>query len=110
MFFKRAPVVNPDEVLKLYNEGYELVDVRSSKEFHGELSHVPNSYLVTLGPDLDKWFEDKSKDTKVIFICRSGARSDYATLQALSKGYKCALNMKGGMILWKRLGLKTGVN
>ncbi len=59
---------------------YSLIDVRRPDEYTGELGHIEGSKLVTLGPDLEKFLKETSKDTKILFICRSGARSAQSTL------------------------------
>lgn len=103
----KAPEIAPQDVhKKAKEEGFALIDVRSNEEFTGELGHVPHSKLITLGPDLEKWIEEQSKDQKIIFICRSGNRSGQATNYMLEKGFKDVLNMKGGMLLWNELGLE----
>ncbi|MCK6594702.1 MAG: rhodanese-like domain-containing protein [Bacteriovoracaceae bacterium] len=38
--------------------------------------------------------------TGIVFICRSGARSGNATLEALKLGFKKPVNMTGGMLQW----------
>lgn len=79
---------------------YELIDVRRSEEFIGELGHIKGSRLVTLGEELDVFLQRANKNKKILFICRSGARSGKATLQAISLGYEQVYNMEGGMIYW----------
>lgn len=81
-----------------------LLDVRRPDEFIGELGHIKNSTLHTLGPELDQklqeLLEEGKKDTKILFICRSGARSANSTLQAIEMGFTNVYNMFGGMIYW----------
>ncbi len=79
---------------------YALIDVRRPEEFIGELGHIQGAKLVTLGPELDSYLEKENKNTKILFICRSGARSAHSTMQALSLGFKEVYNMEGGMIKW----------
>ena len=79
---------------------YTLIDVRRPEEFVGELGHIEGAQLVTLGADLEKYLQTTSHDKKILFICRSGARSATATLQAQAAGFESVLNMDGGMIYW----------
>lgn len=81
---------------------YELIDVRRQDEFIGELGHIEGAKLVTLGPDLEKYLQHENRGKKILFICRSGARSATATLQALALGFKDVFNMNGGMIYWNQ--------
>lgn len=79
---------------------YTLIDVRRPDEYTGELGHIKNSKLVTLGPDLDQYIQNTDRNKKILFICRSGARSAHATMQAKALGYHHVFNMEGGMIYW----------
>jgi rhodanese-related sulfurtransferase len=79
---------------------YELVDVRRPDEFNGELGHIKGAFLVTLGEELDRFLRENDKNKKILFICRSGARSARATEQAMAEGFENVFNMEGGMIWW----------
>jgi rhodanese-related sulfurtransferase len=81
---------------------YTLIDVRRPEEFTGELGHIEGSKLVTLGPDLENYLQVTPRETKILFICRSGARSAHSTLYAQSIGFKNVFNMEGGMIYWNQ--------
>lgn len=84
-----------------------LIDVRNPDEYVGELGHIKDAQLVTLGPDLEKFLANTKKDQTIIFICRSGARSARATQYAQSLGIKDVYNMQGGMLAWKEKGLEV---
>ncbi len=81
-----------------------LIDVRNPDEFVGELGHIENSELVTLGPDLQQFLEQLleqgGREQAIVFVCRSGARSAHATGYAIDIGYKNVANLQGGMIRW----------
>ncbi len=97
--------VSPDEVnAKIKN--LELIDVRSSDEYVGELGHIPNSTLITLDTLMDH-IDEIPKEKTVVFICRSGRRSANATAIAQDNGFESVYNMKGGMLLWNEMGLTT---
>lgn len=87
--------INPDSI-----KDFELIDVRGPDEFIGELGHIKGARLMTLGKDLDEYLQREDKHKKILFICRSGARSGKATEQALSLGFSRVYNMEGGMLLW----------
>lgn len=76
------------------------VDVRRPDEYVGELGHIEGATLVTLGEELTAFLEKENKEDEIVFICRSGARSGNATLEALKLGYKKPVNMTGGMLQW----------
>lgn len=101
---ENIPEVRPDD-LNSNKQGVRLIDVRRPDEFNGELGHIEGAELITLGPDLANFLEDGDPQQKIVFICRSGARSGQATLMAREKGYKDTYNMKGGMLLWNSMGL-----
>ncbi len=109
MFFQK---INEISVLELSEklDQFELIDVRTEEEFHGELSHIQNSKLVPMGEDLDTYLEEMKLTSEIVFICRSGRRSADATLRAQKKGAKKVFNLVGGMIAWNNAGLKTQAN
>ncbi|MFS4457783.1 rhodanese-like domain-containing protein [Bdellovibrio sp. HCB2-146] len=82
---------------------YELVDVRTPEEYVGELGHIEKARLVTLGPDLVDYLKNIPKDTRIAFICRSGARSGQSTLLSEEMGFTESFNLVGGMIRWNEL-------
>lgn len=77
-----------------------LVDVRRDDEFNNELGHVEGARLVTLGPELTRFLASAPRDREMVFICRSGKRSETATLEARRAGFANVANMVGGMLLW----------
>lgn len=79
---------------------YTLIDVRRPDEFNAELGHIEGAKLVTLGPELDLYLKNEARNKKILFICRSSARSGKATVQAMGLGFKDVLNMEGGMLYW----------
>jgi len=79
---------------------YSLIDVRREDEFNAELGHIELAKRVTLGDELDHFLNNEDKNKKILFICRSSARSGKATLQALELGFKNVFNMDGGMLYW----------
>ena len=101
-----VPEVVCDDVLT-HLRNLTLIDVRRPDEFDGELSHVPGARLVTLGPELDAFLGEHAKDDEIVFICRSGARSARATLQASAMGFAKCVNLQGGMLSWNERKLPT---
>ncbi len=99
------PLISPKDVLS--QRGATLVDVRMPEEYVGELGHIAGATLKTLGPELDAFLGAVDKNSNLIFICRSGARSGRATTQAMSLGFKNIHNMEGGMLAWNALTLPT---
>ena len=79
--------------------------MRNSDEFNGELGHIQGAHLITLGERLKSFLESYDRSEELIFICRSGKRSEEATRLSLDLGFKKVYNLVGGMLRWNELGL-----
>lgn len=99
------PTLNPEDLSELVN--FQIIDVRTSDEYTGELGHIQSAQLVTLGPDLKLYLEKIDKSKSIIFVCRSGVRSGQATREAMLAGFTQVFNLDGGMLKWNSLGLKV---
>jgi rhodanese-related sulfurtransferase len=101
-------IIEPKEVHKKVvelEEQFIIIDVRQKDEFVGELGHIKTAQLVTLGVELTQFLDKGDRQQSIIFICRSGKRSENATLEALKLGYQQVYNMYGGMLAWNELNL-----
>lgn len=96
-----VPEITPEE-FSTYIGKVTLIDVRRPEEFNGELSHIPGAKLVTLETDLDSFLHSYNKNDEIVFVCRSGARSGRATLQARAMGFPRCVSLQGGMLLWNQ--------
>ncbi len=78
-----------------------LVDIRTQAEVaQGMLPdalHIP-MHLIPLR------LNELPRDRDVVLYCRSGARSYHACAFLLQQGFSNALNLRGGIIAWARLG------
>ncbi|MGF1665545.1 MAG: rhodanese-like domain-containing protein [Acidimicrobiia bacterium] len=85
-------------------DGVMLIDVRSKNEWRS--GHVPGATHVSLEslPQRIEWLRKAAADTEVMVICRSGNRSAQATKQLSAAGVG-AVNVRGGMVAWERVGL-----
>jgi rhodanese-related sulfurtransferase len=81
-------------------EGAFLLDVREDDEWAA--GHAPTAAHIRLG-DLSDRVAEVPQDRDVYVICRSGARSAYAT-QALTAGGWTAVNVADGMTGWAVAG------
>jgi len=84
--------------------GATLVDVRTSAELNW-VGRVPNSIAIewsdwpagTRNPNFAKELEELvDKDVPVMFLCRSGVRSNGAAIVAMQAGYSKAYNVLHG--------------
>jgi rhodanese-related sulfurtransferase len=83
-------------------EEIQLVDCREPYEWEaGRVEgaiHIPlNALMAGAGPDLDG-------ARPIAVICRSGNRSELATMMLQARGFE-AYNVEGGMEEWAREGL-----
>ncbi|MGD8521236.1 MAG: rhodanese-like domain-containing protein [Desulfobacterales bacterium] len=78
---------------------YLLVDVRQPEEY--TQAHIPGSKLIPLG-ELESRLVDLPSDLNVVFYCRSGARSQAASLMVVGSGIplKRIYNLSGGIMAW----------
>ncbi len=104
--------ISPEEAVHIIekdtNNDVIVLDVREPHEFNGNNGHIKDAQLVPLRflPLKAKELEHH-KDKKIIVVCCSGRRSYTASSILKRHGFKNIYNLKGGMILWKKLGLKS---
>jgi rhodanese-related sulfurtransferase len=78
-----------------------LLDVREDDEWTA--GHAPQATHIRLG-DLGQRSGDLPKDREIYVVCRSGARSQYASTGLTGAGWK-AINVSDGMTGWAVAGL-----
>lgn len=97
--FREARV---DEIQRLIEDGYEVVDVRENDEW--ARGHIPGARHVVLASILGNpgghQFRDRS-----IFVCEVGERSAVASEMAAALGVREVVNFRGGTKAWRDAGL-----
>jgi rhodanese-related sulfurtransferase len=78
-----------------------VVDVRQPDEYR--TGHIAGAKLIPLG-DLNRRIKELPQNKEIVFICASGNRSHSATRMLARAGFT-AINMKGGMLSWRRASL-----
>ncbi len=78
-------------------EQITLLDVREPFEY--EICRLEGSKLIPLG-HLDERLEELDQSANLVVYCHVGLRSATATQFLLSKGFKNAKNLKGGIKAW----------
>lgn len=78
-----------------------VVDVRQPDEYRN--GHIAGARLIPLG-QLSHRIDELSQSREIICVCASGNRSSSATRMLVGAGLN-AVNMKGGMLGWRRAGL-----
>ncbi len=91
-----------DDVRKLMDEGYEVVDVREDWEW--KRGHLPGARHVVLSQILANPTGQKFND-RTIFVCAVGERSAVAAEMAVALGVKDVVSFRGGTVAWKQAGL-----
>ena len=97
--FREAGV---DDVKRLLDEGYEIVDVREQWEW--DRGHIPGAKHVVLGSILADPAGHKFSD-RTVFQCQVGERSAVASEMAVALGVSDVVNFRGGFSAWKQAGL-----
>jgi rhodanese-related sulfurtransferase len=90
--------IEPAEALQLVaqKEDFYLIDVRTDDEYSmGHLKQSVNIPLDVIGKKANKAF--KSKDSKIVLYCKSGARSRLACTELIYLGYSQVFDL-GGII------------
>ena len=77
-----------------------VVDVRERDEYEGPLGHIKGSRLIPLS-ELPSRASELARDTPVVAVCRSGARSAQAVVMLQKAGFVDVANLAGGMLRWR---------
>ncbi|AXK50835.1 rhodanese-like domain-containing protein [Spiroplasma alleghenense] len=85
------------EIEKLFQEGYKIIDVRDSSELE-LLPKLEIAENIALGELIKHCQENFKLDSKFALICRSGMRSQIAFEQLKSEGFSNVINLAGGML------------
>lgn len=93
--------VQANELFEIFNkkdENVVLIDVREPDEW--DMGVIPGVVKISLG-DLEEKLSELDKSKKYIIVCRSGARSNFASAMMLESGFSDVSNFMGGMISWQ---------
>jgi len=75
----------------------QIIDVREPYEY--ALGHLPRSTNIPLA-SLNEHLRSVDNNQRIIFICRSGARSGQALQLAIQLGITNSVNLEGGLQRW----------
>jgi len=81
----------------LSGEDLVLIDVREEDEVAQGM--IPGALHIPMG-EIPYRTDDIATDSEVVFICRSGARSQRVCEYLQQQGYSNTANLSGGMIEW----------
>ena len=74
-----------------------LIDVREPQEY--AIAHLPGSINIPLGQLALRLAEVPAAES-VVFVCRSGGRSQAASRRAAAAGHSGAVDLNGGLLAW----------
>ncbi|MDI3340593.1 MAG: rhodanese-like domain-containing protein, partial [Sphaerobacter sp.] len=101
----KVPEVDPRTAWERAQRGKAvIVDVREPDEV-ADIA-VPGAITIPLG-QLESQVERIPADREVLFLCRSGNRSAYATDFYQKHGHNRTANIAGGMLAWQEARLPT---
>jgi rhodanese-related sulfurtransferase len=97
--------LTPTQATLLINrEDAVVIDVRKSEEYVA--GHLPESRNIPLSELDDRASElEKFKDTPLIIVCQTGARSEGACTKLEKLGFAKTNNLQGGINAWRDAGL-----
>jgi len=84
------------------NHKLRVIDVRQMQEI--AMGTVPKAEALPLHT-LPARIQELSPAEKLVFICRSGARSAQACMFLQQQGFSDVYNLRGGMMGWMQHGL-----
>lgn len=101
-FGKPAPSITAMECSEKLKNGKRplVIDVRQPDEFR--TGHIAGASLVPLG-ELSRHMNNLPQDREIVCVCASGNRSGSAVRRLVGAGFN-AINMRGGMLAWRRAG------
>jgi len=93
--------ISPKEALTRVQNGAHFVDVREQNEW--DEIHAQGAHLIPLS-EFAQRYSELPKESEIVVICRSGARSAQAVQFLEQQGYT-ASNLEGGTLRWLEQGL-----
>ncbi|GGI95418.1 sulfurtransferase [Alicyclobacillus cellulosilyticus] len=87
-----------DELKQLLAEGkVRVIDVRTPEEYAD--GHIPGVPLRPMQV-VESWAHEIRPDDAVVFVCRSGRRSQTVAKWFWDRGFRQVANLYGGMLAW----------
>lgn len=96
--FADVPKVDAKAAHEQFESGdVDILDVREPEEW--QLGHIDGAKWIPLGQLPTRWREI-DPERKLVVVCLSGARSNYAASLLKQVGIEAA-NLEGGMLAWR---------
>lgn len=96
---KPIPQIEPSELRRRLQNGENIymIDVREDDEVAQGM--IAGAKHIPMG-DIPSRLDEIPRDNEVIFICRSGGRSQHVCDFLSHQGIQNVVNMTGGMLQW----------
>lgn len=106
----RSVSMSTDKARKHIEHGFLVVDVRDADEFaHGHIPgaiHIPLSQIEAEADDsMAPLMSISGRREVILFVCRSGARSEAACIQLKNLLGRRAQFLQGGLMAWVGAGI-----
>jgi rhodanese-related sulfurtransferase len=103
LFGKPVSTINAAELNERLKNGKRplVIDVRQPEEYRA--GHIVSAKLIPLNK-LNSRMKELPQNREIVCVCASGNRSGSAARLLVKAGYN-AVNMRGGMISWRRSNL-----
>ena len=95
--------IDPEWVAEHLDE-VQVLDVRQQGELDERLGRIAHAQVIPLD-ELKARLAEVPTDKPVIAVCHAGTRSGQATVILRDAGIANVANMRGGMLLWREMGL-----
>lgn len=82
-------------------QSLKIIDVREMNEIRA--GTIPEAEAMPLAT-VPVRIQELDKNTRLVFVCRSGARSAQACAFLQQQGYDNVFNLRGGMFAWANAG------
>ena len=95
----KVEVIEKSKYQALVEQGYKIIDVRTSKEY--EQGHIQGAQNIDVSAEtFITEIQELSKSDTLLVYCRSGRRSLYASQVLVSFGFKKIYDLEGGFLKW----------
>ena len=106
-FSKVKSIETQEAVLLINKQDAVIVDVRSAEDFkNGHILNAKNIPMAQIDKGSFASIENK-KNTPIILVCESGARSSSAAAKLVKAEFETVYNLAAGMGGWRSANLPT---
>ena len=93
-------LITPKELKAKLDENADIVLIDVREDWEVSKGQIPTSKHIAMNEIPDE-LDQIPKDKPVVFICRSGGRSEAVTQWVAAQGYENVINLVGGVKGWQ---------